>query len=297
MSRVALVVPTIREDQIREFLGAWWQQLHEAHVGVYVVEDNERRSFDLGVGSLGSGVGTHDMARVHHLCWDDAPDGMLDCINVRSPGCRQIGLWKAYHDGCDVLVSLDDDVRPATGRNLFHEFCDILANGVPVWVDPLLNYRSRGYPTTNVGTVPVAFHSGSFLSIPDVDGETQLKYEEEFAINPPQYVPRATIVPKGQLIPVNGGICGWRSEITPFVHYTVWNKELGYRRFDDIWMGIIVKRLLDHCGLHMGYGQTFVNHIRASSAEKTPSTRRTARCGTSDFGRSLMKCWSTNWLI
>ena len=33
--------------------------------------------------------------------------------------------------------------------------------------------------------------------------------------------------------------------MTPYVHWTLWCTESGYRRFDDIWMGVIVKRLLD----------------------------------------------------
>lgn len=268
MPKIALVVPTIREDQIKEFLVSWSGQIVEADVNVYIVEDNPRKSFELNMETLNTHSGRESSSLIEHLCWEDAPDGMLDCITVKSPSCRQIGMWKAYHDMCEIIITLDDDVRPAVGPNIFIDFYKILVDGVPVWVDPLLNYRSRGYPTQNVGTVPISFHVGSFLGIPDVDGETQLKHEKQFAANPPEYIPQVTIVPRGQLIPVNGGICGWKREITPFVHYTRWNKKLGYRRFDDIWMGIIVKKLFDQWHLNMSYGPPFVNHVRASSAEK-----------------------------
>jgi len=258
-SKIALVIPTIREDQILEFLASWREQLIEVSARVYVVEDNPTKSFAIKLDGA---------MNIEHLTWKDAPEGMLDCINVKSPGCRQIGFWKAYNDGCDVMITLDDDVRPAEGPNFFKQYYDILMNGTALWVDPLLNYRSRGYPEKKIGQVPIAFHVGSFLTVPDVDGETQLRYEKEFKKNPPQYIPRTTVVPKGQLIPVNGGICGWKRELTPYVHYTLWCKELSYRRFDDIWMGIILKRIMDHCGLSMSYGPPFVNHVRASNAEK-----------------------------
>ena len=264
---VALVVPSYRKEQVIEFLIAWREQIAAAGVSVYVVEDGPERSFPLPA----------DGPRVQHLCWADAPSGMTDCINVRSPGCRQIGFFQAYVDGADVIVTLDDDVRPGNERNVFDVFREVLTEGVPVWVDPLLNYRSRGYPKHNVGLIPVSFHVGSFLTIPDVDGETQIRYAASFATSPPLYVPRPTIVPAGQLIPVNGGVCAWRRELSPYVHYTVWDAELGYFRFDDIWMGIILKRLLDHCGLAMSYGPPSVRHIRASDPERNAELEANAK--------------------
>ncbi|MBI4579021.1 MAG: hypothetical protein HY718_04920 [Planctomycetes bacterium] len=264
---VALVVPSCREEQVVQFLLAWRGQAMEAGVRVYIVEDGPARTFDL----------PRDGGAVEHLCWADAPGGMLACINVHTPGCRQIGIFRAHADGAEAIVTLDDDVRPAEGHNAFEAFREVLTRGVPVWVDPLLNYRSRGYPERNHGLVPIAFHVGSFLTIPDVDGETQLRHAAEFGERPPQYVPRPTIVPARQLIPVNGGVCGWTREVTPYVHYTVWDEELGYRRFDDIWMGIILKRLLDHCGLAMSYGPPCVHHVRASNAERNARLEANAK--------------------
>lgn len=257
---IALVIPTIREDQALEFLSAWQDQLKEAQVKTYLVEDNAEKTFK---------IHAENYYQLEHLCWGDAPQALLDCIHVKSPGCRQIGFWKAYQEGCEIIVTLDDDVRPIQEEpNLFQAFYSILTQGLPVWVDPLLNYRSRGYPVENVGRIPVSFHIGSFLGVPDVDGETQLQYEKKFERHPPQYIPRPTLVPYGQLIPVNGGICGWRRELTPFIHYTLWHQELGYRRFDDIWMGVLLKKWMDLCQLKMSYGTTLVQHIRASDAQK-----------------------------
>jgi len=255
---ISLVIPSIREKQALEFLTAWQDQLIEADVNTYLVEDNPDKTFN---------IYEEDYYKLNHLVWRDAPLDMLKSINVKSPGCRQIGFWKAYKDNCEIIITLDDDVRPINGLNLFNSFYDILTKGIPAWVDPLLNYRSRGYPEKNVGSLPVCFHVGSFLSIPDVDGATQLQYEKDFIKSPPQYLPRPTIVPYGQMIPVNGGICGWRREMTPYIHYSLWNERLAYRRFDDIWMGIILKKFLDLNGLRMSYGPPFVNHIRASDSK------------------------------
>ncbi len=274
---VALVVPSYRETQIVEFLHAWSSQRMDARVATYVVEDGPERSFAL----------PRDVGQVQHLCWADAPKEMLDCVTVRSPGCRQIGFFHAYMDGADVVITLDDDVRPTAGSNALDMFCEVLTEGVPLWVDPLLNYRSRGYPEHNVGSVSVSFHVGSFLTIPDVDGETQLLHAADFAERPPQYVPRPTVVASRQLIPVNGGACAWTRELSPYVHYTVWDGDLGYRRFDDIWMGVIVKRLLDHCGLAMSYGPPYLHHIRASDPARNATLEANAKQFNENFWSQL----------
>ncbi len=76
-------------------------------------------------------------------------------------------------------------------------------------------------------------------------------------------------------------------ELTPYVHYTMWSDELNYRRFGDIWMGIILKKILDHCGLRMSYGQTFVNHIRASDAKANSELEREAKAWNEVFWELL----------
>jgi hypothetical protein len=272
--RIACIVPSCREAQLSAFVEAWRPELAAADVRLYVVEDAPARSFRLD-------------AAVTHLCWADAPPGMLDCISVRSPGCRQIGFWRAHEDGADVVVTLDDDVRPIAGERVFERFAEILAGGLPVWVDPMLNYRSRGYPTGNVGRLQTDFHVGTFFGVPDVDGETQLAQQAEFAARPPQYVERPTIVPAGQLLPVNGGICGWRRELTPYVHYTVWDPDLDYRRFDDIWMGIVLKLALDLSGRRLSCGPPGVLHERASDARRNAELERSAKAWNERFWEAL----------
>lgn len=255
----AIVVPSCREDQIQEFVRSWDSAFAREDVRLYIVEDAGARSFRLDCVTT---------AQVTHLCWSDAPPGMLDCISVRSPGCRQIGFWKAYHDGCELLITLDDDVRPAPGSDLIVEFSQVLNEGLPLWIDPLLNYRSRGFPTANLGRIRTDFHVGCFLGVPDVDAKTQLLHERDFIRVPPRYLPRPTVVPPGFLIPVNGGVAGWRRELTPFIHYTLWDRNLRYRRFDDIWMGVILKHMLDLSGLRMSFGPPSVRHCRASDARQ-----------------------------
>lgn len=275
---IGCVVPSCREDKAVAFVHEWTREWRVHGVRVYVVEDGPSRNFRFG---------PHGGVDLMHLCWADAPAGMLDCITVRSPGCRQIGFWQAYRDGCEIIVTLDDDVRPIADERLFQRFAEVLTAGVTVWVDPLQNYPSRGYPSRNTGRLPVAFHIGAFLGTPDVDGETQLRHWAEFATRPPEYVRRPTIVPPGQLVPVNGGICGWQRALTPYVHYALWDADLGYRRFDDIWMGIIVKYILDLAELRMSYGPPGAFHVRASDAQRNSVLERDAKQWNEQFWETL----------
>jgi hypothetical protein len=180
------------------------------------------------------------------------------------------------------------------GRNFFSAYDEILTQGVPAWVDPLQNYRSRGYPVSNTGLVPTSFHMGGFLGVPDVDGETQLAHEHLFKKAPPVYLSKPVLVGRGQYIPVNGGICGWRSELTPFIHYTLWHEELAYRRYDDIWMGIILKTWMDLCDFNMSYGPPLVNHLRASDPHKNIGYEKTGKEWNESFWQKLRNNIFTN---
>lgn len=260
MSRIALVIPTIREKQITEFLQAWSSEILKNNVKTYIVEDNAQKEFSL--------KDFEESLGIIHLSHADASEELKSVISLKSPGCRQIGFFEAFKSDHEILITLDDDVRPIPESRFFENYYSILTKGIPEWVDPLLNYRSRGYPVENTGHIKIDFHIGSFMGVPDVDGETQLAEEDNFSSKPPEYQSKAILVPEGQFIPVNGGICGWRMELTPFIHYAIWSEELSYKRFDDIWMGVILKLWLDACGLKMSYGPPFVNHIRASDPLK-----------------------------
>ena len=283
-SKCAIVVPSCRKTQALEFVDAWKEGVQGlGDACLYIVEDGPSQTFEFG---------DEEGEWLRHLSWADAPAGMLECITVRSPGCRQIGFWQAYRDGCEIIITLDDDVRPLGGTGgdgcaFLKAFCKILSEGVPLWIDPLQNYRSRGYPVENTGTVPVQFHVGCFAGIPDVDGETQLEIEAGLVDHPPRYLSRPVVAAPGQLLPINGGICGWQRQLTPYVHYTLWHAELAYRRYDDIWMGILLKRILDLSGRRMSYGPPAVHHQRASDAIANRGYERAGKVWNESFWQIL----------
>ena len=100
--RVVLVVPTVRQECMRQFLEAWEPEFagHE----LVVVEDNPERTFEL-----------RSSAVVSHYCWRDidAALGEQAWIVPRRPDCvRSLGYYEAWRRQPDLIVTLDDDCMP-----------------------------------------------------------------------------------------------------------------------------------------------------------------------------------------
>lgn len=102
----------------------------------------------------------------------------------------------------------------------------------------------------------------------------------------PAYL-REQLMPRGTFFPMCGMKLAWKRERTPAMHFALMGAKpdgtpWGYRRFDDIWRGLHVQKVLDPLGLRAHSGQPLVWHDHASdphrNAEPT-GTRSAARCG------------------
>ena len=65
----------------------------------------------------------------------------------------------------------------------------------------------------------------------------------------------------------------FKTKITPLMYfppmgYDNKGKSWGYDRFDDIWTGIFVKKIIDHLGFVVVNGSPFVQHRKASNVFK-----------------------------
>lgn len=58
-------------------------------------------------------------------------------------------------------------------------------------------------------------------------------------------------------------IC-FKREITPLMYFALMGEGYPYKRFEDIWCGVISKKVCDHLGLLISVGRPFVFHSRAS---------------------------------
>lgn len=242
-----LVVPTIREASIKQFLEEW--KKHESWDSIIVVEDSPTKTFDIDVD--------------FHYSWKD-----IDAIfkedswifSRRDSAIRSFGFWKAYLIGADYIFTLDDDCLPIPGVNFIDDHIKNL-NQTDRWCDSVLGLRTRGKPYFNLGILnDVKFSVGLWENVPDLDAIHMLAGTESVPL------PETRIIPKGQYFPFCGMNFCFKREVAPLTYFPLMGENSPYRRFDDIWFGVICKKICDHLGYHISCGKPYINHSKASNA-------------------------------
>ena len=247
-----LVVPSIRESSIKSFLDAWktvgdWDE-------VILVEDNPNPTFDV--------------EGVHHFSWKDIESSLGKdqwVISRRDSAIRSFGFLKAYAMGADYILTLDDDCYPYDDKPIFKSHIDRMLDA-PKWVESIPGMRTRGLPYLNKGKMTtVVANMGLWSKIPDLDSVQSLNDLE--AATGGNFIPPtgSRIIPAGQYFPLCGMNFAFSRSVTPLAYFPLMGMNSPYGRFDDIWFGVIFKKIIDHLGLHVSVGDPFVEHQRASN--------------------------------
>ena len=245
--KFGLVIPTNRPESLLSFYEKWlavglpWDEVH-------IVFDGKNPGFDFPKTII------HDWTTIEETL---GKDNWI--ISRKDGGIRSFGILQAYRSGCDVIHLLDDDCYP-DGDILLHK--RILTEGISRWVSPAPGIHLRGMPYKNLGQVTPVINLGLWSGVPDVDAVHQLILGEES-------IPHSgdtRLVPRGQYIPISGMNLAFRREAAVLLYQPVMGLNQPYRRFDDIWGGIVAKRLCDELGWSVGYGPPYIHHIRASNA-------------------------------
>lgn len=256
---VVVVVPTIREDRIKQFLDAWQWPCQ-----VIVVEDNPEKTFAIG--------------GVDHYAWPNIRQdlGTDEWIIPRRTDCiRSYGFWKAYQTGKPYIVTLDDDCLPVEqgGSQIALQFLrkhieNLQSQSLDRWWNTIAGDYPRGYPYEQwTGSCPAGISHGLWTNVLDYDSLSQLHYRRA---EPPLMMHRERHVPRGLYFPMCGMNLAWRREYTPLMYFLLMGQDhqgnrYPFDRFGDIWCGIIAKKILDHLGVTVWSGGPFVRHERASN--------------------------------
>lgn len=270
MPKVGLVVPTIREECIKRFFDEWRNEFDSyPNLNIFVVEDNPEKSF------------TIERTRVAHYSWKEIDEelGERGWIIPRRTDCvRSFGYYKAWKEGVDILITLDDDCYPARPTPyLIRTFVDNLSRVAgSAWFNTLAgrvtNHNDlypRGFPYTKRWRAVSLCH-GLWKHVPDLDGKTQNSMPN-VRVNIADT--EASPVPHGVFFPMCGMNVGVRREIIPAFYFLLmgqdrFGRQCGVHRFGDIWAGLFVKKIIDHLGLAAVSGQPVIHHDRASNATK-----------------------------
>jgi reversibly glycosylated polypeptide / UDP-arabinopyranose mutase len=254
--KIVVVVPTIREQCLAEFLTAWGDEF--AGVELLIVEDNPTRTFALP-----------ERTGLTHYCWCDIDEQLGDnawIVPRRTDCVRSFGYWQAWQRQPDMIVTLDDDcLPPASGPRGFLD---------AHWQNLERLAEHEAWLSTTTGTVPrgvpymarqrqqrCVLSHGLWTNVIDYDAVTQLsQLRTPTAVGFPDQ-----IVPRGSYFPMCGMNLAWRPELTPALYFLLMGKDHGVDRFGDIWAGLAMKRIADHLGLAVHSGSPTVHHARASN--------------------------------
>ncbi|MBI4279714.1 MAG: hypothetical protein HY660_14785 [Armatimonadetes bacterium] len=252
--RVCVVVPTIREDRMRDFLRMWERELAPAHI--LVVEDNPTRTFHLSTS-----------ASVAHYAWEDIDrdlGGQSWIIPRRTDAIRSYGFYKAYLERPDLIITLDDDCYPEEGQTGFiqRHWTGIQAGGLQeAWRPTGRGAIPRGVPyVARSRRWPCAINHGLWTGLPDYDAPTQLLHARQ----PSEFAPVNQTIPVGLYFPMCAMNLAFLPDVVPALYCLLMGRDYAYDRFGDIWAGIFVKKICDHLGYAVNSGEPCVAHQRAS---------------------------------
>jgi len=250
MNRIAVVVPTIRD--ILPFLQAWDPLFEKHKVELITVYDGEKPYVQrfASEGSLPT-----------NLYAKDIMPGYEDCLTNFNGGIRNLGFAYVakYRPGIDIIITLDDDVRPI--GDPIQDHVDALNMKVPTsWMSTASEYM-RGFPYQVRDEAQVMLSHGVWEGVADWDAPTQLVLGSHRPVTFPKMP-----VPKGILFPVCAMNLAFRREMLPWIFQAP--LAMGIGRMDDILAGITAKREIDKKGWAAVTGYAKVHHERESNVYK-----------------------------
>ncbi|HWP62943.1 MAG TPA: hypothetical protein VNO86_05690 [Candidatus Binatia bacterium] len=243
---VAVVIPTIRD---LAFLDAWREEFGDCRI--IVCEDRPERQ-----------LAPPDGWTIDHYAWAeiDRELGPRSWVIPRqNAAIRNFGYWKAWQSGADVIVTIDDDCFPAS-QPFLARHVENLQRSVTLGWQPVTSFYTRGFPYGIRDRAPVVVSHGLWEGIPDLDAPTQLLHPD-LRLERPSDV---AVIPRGSYFPMSGMNLAFRADFAPAMWFPLMGRGWPFDRFDDIWAGILAKRVADHLHLAMVSGLPTVEHRRAS---------------------------------
>ena len=259
-----VVIPTCRN---LDFLEKWKDtDLIDQHL--IVVEDKKKPECKLPTG--------WDITRYTHKDINKELKKNAWIIAKGDGGIKSFGLLKSHQDKhCDFTVCLDDDVYPVKktiynsteffiqdhALKLFTETNN--SNYLNVFDDEKI--YTRGYPFIERKQKKVALNMGLWENVPDYDAITQFTNPETPTFNSFYKNSNSITVPKKCYTSICVMNVALRNESIPAYYQMLMGKKWNMYRFDDIWSGIMYKRIADHLDYAVTYGHPHVFHSRASN--------------------------------
>lgn len=246
---IAVVVPTNRPERIEAFKEAWQQEFYTSgSICLYVVYDGEKPYVEKTY------TFNHEI-KPETFTLEEVMGKDKDLIYNFNDGVRNLGFAKAYQDGAEYILSLDDDTLPCDHTIIEH--LTILQTKQPIsWVNTTNQNYMRGFPYGIREEAPVKISHGGWTGVADFDASTQL------VLGTPEQEMKKMIVPKGALFPMCIMNVMFHRDATPYMYQAPMFGDIN--RFADIFAGIEAKKDMDRLGWAVATGYSIVRHERAS---------------------------------
>jgi hypothetical protein len=301
--KVAVVVASNREEQFSEFVDRWHGKDGFPWDLTILVQDGGGRRFPLsGMFSEASKANWvhHDWDSIATMC-GKLPDWLARRDSgIKTWGFLDAVI---RHDA-NVVIALDDDCLPCAlaadpswHRKKGVEHSDLVEAGrtgfveqhlraifhIDRWTTSIPDFIPRGMPygtndhghrdprviDNSLGALPVPLNMGVWATIPDRDAVHELTNwtpEGYYRVWKPQravYRYSRVMSPR-QYWPMCGMNLAFHRDIAPLMYFPRMGEDSPFRRFDDIWCGVIAQKCLAHLGWACAVGKPIVNHMKAS---------------------------------
>jgi hypothetical protein len=253
--KVAVVIASNRAACLQEFLAAWTPAPWDETI---VVEDGPERSFQLA-----------DPASVHHVSWQEiaADPSVADPLlfSRRDSAIKVYGIWTALRLNVDVVVLLDDDCFPVSSPAIFVAAHLAALSPRQRWM-PIDDFPSRGLPYFDLGMMDGAVaNMGLWQGVADHDAPQSLALQRAGGLHELHSPGTGNrLIHPQHYWPFCGMNVAFRREIAPLMYMPKMGEGSPFRRFDDIWCGVILQRCCRHLGLQLAAGEPHIRHVRRS---------------------------------
>ncbi len=212
------------------------------------------------------------------------PD-LATIIPWNSDNRRNVGFLRALEEGCEILVSIDDDNYAIPSSNFYeghlhtggtaeveaveaesgwYNICRELVLRPDAAVIPRgfpYRHRDASFRFAGKRTMPVAANAGLWLGDPDVDAATRLACPVQ-AVDSQR---RSFALAPGTWSPINTQNTAVARRAIPAYYYVRMLEDLPGARLDrygDIWSGYFLTRCAEHLGECITVGLPLVQHDR-----------------------------------
>lgn len=263
---------------------------HLDKVKVWVIGDRKtpESCFELArnISDKGLEVQYHDVVSQDE--WGKRCPDFYQRIPYNNETRRNIGYLMALEDGCETLISIDDDNFPleddlVAGHSLtgdkvpqnvikeetgFHNICEYLEISPERHVFPRgYPFRLRGHSNSPVlneadDNAKIGVTAGLWLSDPDVDATTWLNGKVSGTVYRGDDI---QVLDQGTWTPVNTQNTSVTRELIP-AYLCIpmgWKVPGGtIQRYGDIWGGYFLQAVMKDTDFHVAFGRPIVDHRR-----------------------------------